>query len=105
MPTTATTFEEFRQRVDYSLLQALKPDPEATSDGIDHRPRPVFSGHWVPVRPTPIPEPKYVAHSFSLFAELGLSDDLARNSDFTRLFSGDASVAAEPMHPLSLIHI
>lgn len=99
MPTTATTFEEFRQRVDYSLLQALKPDPEATSDGIDHRPRPVFSGHWVPVRPTPIPEPKYVAHSFSLFAELGLSDDLARNSDFTRLFSGDASVAAEPMHP------
>ena len=98
MPTTATTFEEFRQRVDYSLLQALKPDPEATSDGNDHRPRPVFSGHWVPVRPTPIPEPKYVAHSFSLFAELGISDDLAHNSDFTRLFSGDASVAAEPMH-------
>ena len=99
MPTTANTLEDFSQRIDYSLLKALRPDPEATSDGSDHRPRQVLSGHWVPVRPTPIPDPKYVAHSFTLFAELGLSDDLAHNADFTRLFSGDASVVTDPMHP------
>ena len=99
MPTTANTLEDFSQRIDYSLLEALRPDPEATSDGSDHRPRQVLSGHWVPVRPTPIPDPKYVAHSFRLFAELGLSDGLAHNADFTRLFSGDASVVTDPMHP------
>ena len=99
MPTTANSFEEFTQRVDYSLLENLRPDPDATVNGRDHRPRPVFSGHYVPVTPTPIPEPEYVAHSYTLFAELGLDDALARDPAFTRLFSGDASVATPPMHP------
>jgi uncharacterized protein YdiU (UPF0061 family) len=99
MPTTANSFQEFAARVDYSLLEALHADPEATADGNDHRPRPVMSGHYVPVTPTPIPNPDYVAHSSSLFAELGLNDALAHDPDFTRLFSGDASVATPPMHP------
>ena len=99
MPTTANSFQEFAARVDYSLLEALRPDPDATVDGNDHRPRPVMSGHYVPVTPTPIPNPDYVAHSSTLFAELGLDDALAHDPDFTRLFSGDASVATPPMHP------
>ena len=99
MPTTANSFQEFAERVDYSLLEKLRPDPDATADGNDHRPRPVFSGHWVPVTPTPIPEPEYVAHSHTLFAELGLDDGLAHDPAFTRLFSGDASVATPPMRP------
>ena len=99
MPTTANSFQEFAARVDYSLLEALHADPEATADGNDHRPRPVMSGHYVPVTPTPIPNPDYVAHSSTLFAELGLNDALAHDPAFTRLFSGDASVATPPMHP------
>ena len=98
VPSTAT-FHEFTQRVSYSLLDALRPDPEATSDGNDHRPRPVFSGHWVPVTPTPIPEPRYVAHSSTLFTELGLDEALAHDPDFRRLFSGDSSIATPPMRP------
>ena len=97
MPTSANSFKEFTQRVDYSLLEALRPDPEATADGHDYRPRQVFSGHYVPVKPTPIPEPEYVAHSHALFTELGLNDALAQDPSFTRLFSGDASVAPPPM--------
>jgi uncharacterized protein YdiU (UPF0061 family) len=98
--TTTTSFAEFAQRADYSLLEALQADPQASSDGQDHRPRQVFSGHYVPVKPTPLPEPEYVAHSGSLFQELGLSDALVHNDQFRRLFSGDISVAQEPMRPL-----
>jgi Uncharacterized conserved protein len=94
-----TDFSQFAERVDYSLLEALRPDPEATNDGNDHRPRQVCSGHYVPVTPTPLPEPEYVAHSPTLFAELGLSDALAHDARFRRLFSGDASVATGPMRP------
>ena len=95
-----TSFAAFAQRGDYSLLDSLHRDPQASSDGNDHRPRQVFSGHYVPVRPTPIPEPSYVAHSSSLFHELGLDENLAHEEHFRRLFSGDISVAREPMRPV-----
>jgi uncharacterized protein YdiU (UPF0061 family) len=98
VPTT-TTFAAFAERADYSLLESLTVDPQATGDGHDHRPRQVFSGHYVPVTPTPLPAPEYVAHSRSLFEELGLSEALAHDEPFRRLFSGDISVATEPMRP------
>ncbi len=94
----ATTFEEFVRLADYSLLDGLNADPDATEDGNDHRVRQVFSGHFVPVTPTPLADPAYVAHSSTLFAELGLSDELALNKDFRQVFSGDLSAAPEPMH-------
>lgn len=103
MPTTApttATFADFAQRADYSLLDSLNADPQASGDGHDHQPRQVFSGHYVPVTPTPIPAPEYVAHSRTLFNELGLSDALAHDDQFRRLFSGDISVAREPMRPI-----
>ena len=96
---TTTTFAEFAQRADYSLLDSLHADPQASGDGHDHRPRQVFSGHYVPVKPTPIPAPEYVAHSRTLFQDLGLSEALAHDEQFQRLFSGDISVAREPMRP------
>jgi uncharacterized protein YdiU (UPF0061 family) len=98
-PASATTFEEFAQRADYSLLESLRPDPDATLDGNDHRARQVFSGHYVPVTPTPLPQPEYVAHSSGLFAELGLSDALAHDEAFRRLFSGDSTAASGAMRP------
>jgi uncharacterized protein YdiU (UPF0061 family) len=98
-PASATTFEEFAQRADYSLLESLRPDPDATLDGNDHRARQVFSGHYVPVTPTPLPQPEYVAHSSDLFAELGLSDALAHDEAFRRLFSGDSTAASGAMRP------
>ncbi|MGB7563188.1 MAG: protein adenylyltransferase SelO family protein, partial [Prochlorococcaceae cyanobacterium] len=101
VPTAAptATFAEFAQRADYSLLDSLQVDPQATADGHDHRPRQVFSGHYVPVTPTPLPAPELVAHSRTLFGELGLSEALAHDEPFRCLFSGDISVATEPMRP------
>ncbi|MGC6482347.1 MAG: protein adenylyltransferase SelO family protein [Synechococcus sp.] len=94
-----TPFTAFANHADYSLLEALTRDPDASSDGNDHQAREVRSGHYVPVTPTPLPEPQYVAHSQSLFAELGLSDALAHDGDFQRWFSGDSSVATGAMPP------
>lgn len=91
------TFDEFVRAVDYSLMDNLNADPESTEEGIDHRARQVFSGHFVPVKPTPLPDADYVAHSHTLFKDLGLSDELALDEHFQRLFSGDMSVTDKPI--------
>lgn len=70
-------------------MDSLHADPQATDDGHDHHPRQVFSGHYVPVTPTAIPAPEYIAHSKTLFKELGLSNELVFDEEFRRLFSGD----------------
>jgi len=92
-----TSLEELAPMADYSLMNRLNCDPDAAPDGVDHRPRQVFSGHYVPVRPTPIETPEYVAHSEGLFRELGFADSLARSDDFVRMFSGDLSRVPAPM--------
>jgi len=78
-------------------MASLNCDPDATEDGVDHNERQVFSGHYVPVKPTPIKDPEYIAHSKRFFAELGLADSLAESDGFMRLFSGDISQVPEPM--------
>ncbi len=92
-------FFDFSQLADFSLIDSLKSDPQSTVDGNDHKPRPIYSGHYVPVTPTPIPEPKYIAHSKELFEELGLSSDLTKDKKFCSFFSGDIKVAEYPMKP------
>ena len=92
-----TTFDEFVRLADYSLMDTLNADPDATGNGDDHRARQVFSGHFVPVKPTPLAEPEYVTHSSIFFNELGLSDELALDQKFRQVFSGDLSATHEPM--------
>lgn len=96
-PTVVATLDHLATLADYSLVDTLKCDPEANTAGADHAPRQVFSGHYVPVSPTPIGRPEYVAHGQSLFRELGLADSLAQSESFVRVFSGDLSCAPEPM--------
>lgn len=81
-------------------MDTLNCDPDATENGVDHKPRQVFTGHYVPVDPTPIKEPEYVAHSKRLFCELGFADSMAQSFDFIRLFSGDMSVVQAPMRKM-----
>ncbi|MGK7929812.1 MAG: YdiU family protein [Microcystaceae cyanobacterium] len=92
-----TTFDEFVRLADYSLMETLNADPDATVDGDDHYARQVFSGHFVPVTPTPLADPEYVTHSSTFFKELGLSDGLVLDEKFRQVFSGDISAAYEPM--------
>ena len=97
-PTTKT-FDEFSKRADYSLIDSLDANPQARVNGKDHHPREVTSGHYVPVTPTSIEAPEYITHSKNLFEELGLIDELALDEEFSRFFSGDISVARDPMPP------
>ena len=92
-----TNFEKFVKLADYSLMDTLRADPDSTRDGNDHHPRQVFSGHFVPVTPTPLEAPEYVSHSSSFFAELGFSDELALDESFQQVFSGDLSAVLDPM--------
>ena len=92
-----TNFKKFVKLADYSLMDNLRADSDSTRDGNDHHPRQVFSGHFVPVTPTPLEAPEYVSHSSSFFAELGLSDELALDESFQQVFSGDLSAVLDPM--------
>jgi len=52
--TAVTRLEDLASLADYSLVNTLNSDPDATVDGEDYRPRQVFTGHYVTVKPTPI---------------------------------------------------
>ena len=94
---TVLTLDDLAKCANYSFMDTLKCDPQAKTNGADHTPRQVFSGHYVSVNPTPIVEPEYVAHSKNFFHELGFADSMAESADFMRLFSGDLSHVPEPM--------
>jgi len=91
------TLADLAKLANYSLMDTLNCDPDGQANGADHAPRQVFTGHYVPVNPTPIKDPEYVAHSKNFFRELGLADSLAQSADFMRMFSGDISHVPEPM--------
>lgn len=92
-----STLNDLAKLANYSLMDTLNCDPDATTNGADYAPRQVFSGHYVPVNPTPIKSPEYVAHSKHFFCELGFADSMAESLDFVRLFCGDISQVPEPM--------
>lgn len=96
-PPTVATLDDLATLTDYSFMDTLNCDPEGKANGADHAPRQVFSGHYVPVSPTPIENPEYVAHGKDLFRELGFADRLAQSDDFMRMFSGDLSRVPQPL--------
>jgi uncharacterized protein YdiU (UPF0061 family) len=94
---TIVTLGDLAKLANYSLMDTLNCDPDARENGVDHIPRQVFTGHYVPVKPTPIQDPEYVTHSKTFFRELGFSDSMAQSADFIRLFSGDLTEVPEPL--------
>ena len=96
-PELIKNLDDLASLANYSLIDTLNCDPEAKADGIDHLPRQVFSGHYVPVMPTPLKEPVYISHSKNFFSELGFADSLAQSDDFMRMFSADLSKVPRPL--------
>jgi uncharacterized protein YdiU (UPF0061 family) len=92
-----STLDVLANLANYSFMDTLECDPGSTFNGADHEPRQVFTGHYVPVKPTPIKEPEYIAHSNNFFSELGFADSMATSAEFIRMFSGDISQVPKPM--------
>lgn len=88
---------ELAKFADYSLLSTLNSDPSSNEDGQNHLPKEVFNGHYVPVNPTPIKDPIYIAHSKNFFEELGFDDTIATSEDFIKMFSGNTSNLPLPL--------
>ncbi len=91
------TLQELSQFANYSTIDKLTMNPYSNKNGDDYQPREVLSGHYVLVKPTPIDNPKYIAHSKKLFDELGLSHKLIKSDDFIAMFSGDSSKLPKSM--------
>ena len=97
---TIKTLNDIALLADYSLIDKLNVDPDSKVDAIDYLPRQVFSGHYVPVYPSPIESPVYITHSKGFFKELGFCDSLATSEDFIRMFSGDTSQLNKPLRKI-----
>jgi uncharacterized protein YdiU (UPF0061 family) len=92
------TLDDLAKLANYSLMDTLNCDLDAKANGADYEPRQVFSGHYVPVKPTPLIEAEYITHSKDFFRELGFADSMAQSPDFVKMFSGDISDVPQPMH-------
>jgi serine/tyrosine/threonine adenylyltransferase len=64
--------------------------PEDNDKSANRTKRPVFNGHYVPVRPVGIPNPRLVLHSRDVAGHLlGLSDDHVQSALFVNWVSGN----------------
>ena len=100
--TPALSFTALMQRAYPALLRNLTPDPEQARHAPNKTARQVKSGHYVEVRPTSLPAPRYVIHSQALFQALGLADEVASDPAFMQFFTGDLDSGVEAANVDSL---
>ncbi len=100
MKQNINTLNSLAKLVDYSYINTLTCDNNSQKDGIDYNPRQIRSGHYTLVKPTAIPSPIYIAHSQTLFKELGFCDSFAKKEEFMQLFTGDTSNLPMPYKKL-----
>jgi len=89
--TTVGSLDCLGLRVNSSWTSSLTADPEQKRHAPNKRAREVASGHYVLVRPTPLPDPYLVSYSREVADLLGLHEEECRKLHFTKLFSGDVA--------------
>lgn len=67
---------ELAKHADHSWIRLLDEDPEAELHAPNKAMRQVRSGHYVPVLPTPLPNPRLLVYSARLAASLGETPDV-----------------------------
>jgi len=94
---TTNSIDQFILCSDESWVNTLTPDPETELHFPNKKSREVKSGHYVIVKPTPLPNPRLVTVSAELAKELGLDvNDCFKDPRFVRFFSGDISAFTKP---------
>jgi hypothetical protein len=97
-PPLTTFFQSFH----HSYLSQLSPETPSSLEkslalqlrlGGGHPGRPVYNGHYVRVRPTPLTNPKLVIYSQELAKELRLNSWEVESDAFVKYFSGDVDGA------------
>lgn len=86
--TPARRLAELGAHVDNKYVRDLESDPETERHEPNRVARSVRSGHFVLVRPTPLPSPVLVATSYDMCEQLNLNKEACGSSSFLRLFSG-----------------
>ena len=71
-----------------SLHRDLREDPESQHYYPNRESRPVWSGHYVKVKPEPITNPILLAYNSSTARELGIDEDTVNSADFLKIMSG-----------------
>jgi hypothetical protein len=120
-----------QQRANHSWLLQLRPDPRQQKFAPNRKSREVFSGHFVEVAPTPLPQPSLIIHrwtalpppplylltpkgsffciSAEMAAELGLDHAAVASDAFLQFFSGTidalpgAAITPSPFPPQPLM--
>ena len=92
----ASTLRSLSEHVDNEYLRYLEPDPEFAANEPNRQPRQVRSGHFVPVKPTPLPRPALVIVSAEVCKLLQLDVADTASADFLSLFSGGDVSASLP---------
>jgi uncharacterized protein YdiU (UPF0061 family) len=80
------------QKQNNSFIASLNKDPETDKYKPNKTSRQVKSGHYVPVSPTPLPDPYLVIFSSDMGKQLGLDCDTCISNDFIKLFSGQIDI-------------
>ena len=104
MSTTASSssyrpLQNFRKSLHYSYIEQLSAeDPLNLEKSLSrkstiHPGRPIYNGHYVKVRPTPLKNPKLVIYSPEMLKELGFEEGEVYSEEFVAYFSGDVDRA------------
>ena len=93
--STALTEAErrFVRHANYSYRQWLDEDPESGKNAPNRLSREVRSGHYVPVKPTPLPLPSLIIASEDMLRELELEPPLSE--PMVRFLGADSSAIPE----------
>ena len=89
-PTMSSLRSLAAAHADLSWVKRLTSDPQTAQFQPNKTSRQVRSGHYVLVRPTPLPSPTLIHVSSSLLHDMGLSEaTAATDPEFLQFFTGD----------------
>lgn len=95
---------QFKSNFNHSWITQLIPESESNrlksksrtrnDDGLSNNVRrPVFNGHYVPVKPAPLHHPRLIIHSPDMVGRLGLDPSVVHSEEFVQYLSGDLDKA------------